>query len=135
MTDALSAALEDAEGRALVQKILDRKEARNIRDRFFEQMMWGDVHTDGHGNVIPRPEPEHWAAIRTTPVIGEVRWICKAPTETVYAKGTNGWLTEQVLARITPAQREYNRKLAKENAAVMDRFAKLLGVKPHGADG
>lgn len=66
----LSAALEDAEGQALVQEILDRKRARNIRDRFFEQMVWGSVQTDGHGNVIPRPEPEHWAAIRTAVVTG-----------------------------------------------------------------
>lgn len=100
---------------------------------------WAYSAGRGHGKVHAARTFLKWQRERSlarepAPVVASVRWICKAPTEPVYAKGTNGWLTEQVLARITPAQREYNRKLAKENAAVMDRFAKLLGVEPHGTD-
>lgn len=60
----LSAALEDAEGRKLAQDIIDRKKWRNARDRFLQQLIWGDVLTDGHGNVIPRELPDYWASVK-----------------------------------------------------------------------
>ena len=66
----LSAALEDAEGRTLVEDILFRKKLRNARERFFQQMVWGDVRTDGHGNVIPRELPEHWQHLKAAAVSG-----------------------------------------------------------------
>lgn len=59
----LTAALNDPAGIDLVEGILERKKARNLRDRFFEQMVWGEVRTDGHGNVIPRPVPDYWASL------------------------------------------------------------------------
>lgn len=181
----LSAALEDAEGRALAEAIMRRRVTactaaglhsldgcqvcgvpvkglmthetgwrapEKIGARV--EMTWQDVSYEfmalmlGYSSVeemhkaseerrIFRETVEGWSTEPlpvNIPEIASVRWVCKAPTEPVYAEGTDGWLTEQVLARITPAQREYNRKLTKENAAVMDRFAKLLGVKPYGAD-
>lgn len=60
----LSAALEDAEGRKLADDIIARKKYRNIRDRFMQQLIWGDVLTDGHGNVIPRELPDYWASVK-----------------------------------------------------------------------
>jgi hypothetical protein len=60
----LSAALEDAEGRELADAIIARKKYRNIRDRFMQQLVWGDVLTDGHGNVIPRELPDYWASVK-----------------------------------------------------------------------
>jgi hypothetical protein len=61
---SLSAALEDAEGRELADAIIARKKYRNIRDRFMQQLIWGDVLTDGHGNVIPRELPDYWASVK-----------------------------------------------------------------------
>lgn len=66
----LSAALEDAEGRALVEDIIERKRLTNIRERFFQQMVWGDVQTDGHGNVIPRELPEYWQHLKAAALAG-----------------------------------------------------------------
>lgn len=60
----LSAALEDAEGQALVEDILARKKLRNARERFFQQVVFGDVRTDGHGNVIPRELPDYWSSVK-----------------------------------------------------------------------
>lgn len=192
----LSAALEDAEGKALAEAIIARKKYRNIRDRFMQQMMWGEVLTDGHGNVIPRELPDYWASVKEAwdarvegnlmthetgwrsrpldeyadsflaemhryagvrevarkwlymdeltrrrarlgldvPAVLSVRWVCKTPTAPVYAIGTNGWLMEQYQARLTPEMRKHNRRIAEENAAIMDRYADLLGVKPHGTN-
>ena len=71
MTEStLSAALEDAEGKTLVEDILFRKKLRNARERFFQQLVWGDVQTDGHGNVIPRELPEHWKPLQQAAVAG-----------------------------------------------------------------
>jgi hypothetical protein len=75
---------------------------------------------------------ERWSEypiVYKAPDVGEVRWACKRPTAPVYAIGTNGWMLEQYEARLTPAMREHNRKIAAENAAIMDRFATALGVK------
>lgn len=67
---SLSAALEDAEGAAMVEEIIERKRLHNIRERFFQQLAWGGVHTDGHGNAIPRELPEHWQSLREAAVNG-----------------------------------------------------------------
>lgn len=59
----------------------------------------------------------------------DVRWSCKRPTTPIYAVGTYGWAMEQAAARISPAEREYNRKLNAESAAMMASFAEMLGIK------
>lgn len=62
--DFLSAALEDAEGHKLADDIIARKKWRNARDRLMQQLIWGDVLTDGHGNVIPRELPAYWSSVK-----------------------------------------------------------------------
>lgn len=55
------------EGRALVEGILWRKKLRNHYEHLFQRIVYGDVHTDGHGNAIPRTPELPWAAYEYSP--------------------------------------------------------------------
>lgn len=84
----LSAALEDAEGHALVEKILADKEVRNAAEKARQLMLFGEYFEDEAGWVIPRETPEYW------------KELAAASTRLAEAHG-NRKLNEQMAAKVS----------------------------------